>query len=109
MPTVPPAPFSLWLAAASLSAGALLGLAYFGGLWWSLQRLPQGGLTRGWLALSFAVRMVVVLAGFGVMVRLGGWWPPLLGLAGFLATRAILVHRWGPWPLADSTDRRKEE
>lgn len=108
MPTVPSAPFSTALAAISLGAGVLLGLAYFGGLWWTLGRLPERRRPHAWVALSFALRALVVLAGFGLMVRLGGWWPPLFGLGGFQAARVALVRRWGIPPVAEPAERREE-
>lgn len=95
MTGVPAAPFGPWTALAGLAAGALLGALHFGGLWWTLDRMAGRGRPHRWLALSFAARTLAVLAGFGLLVGLGGWWPPLVGLAGFLGVRQILVRRWG--------------
>lgn len=95
MTGVSAAPFGPWAVLASLAAGALLGALYFGGLWWTLARMAGSRRPHRWLALSFAARMLVVLAGFGFLVGLGGWWPPLVGLAGFLGVRQALIRRWG--------------
>lgn len=76
-------------------AGAALGGLYFGGLWWTVSRLPERDHPYRLLALSFGLRTAVVLAGFWALVRLGGWGPPVLGLGGFLLARLLLVRRFG--------------
>jgi F1F0 ATPase subunit 2 len=96
----------LWLALALL-AGFALGGFYFGGLWWTVQRLPASR-SPGLLTLaSFFGRTVVALAGFYFVS--GGQWQRLLAcLGGFVAARFILVQRWGRLaggpkaPVADS-------
>jgi F1F0 ATPase subunit 2 len=90
--------FDPWLAAVSLLAGGVLGALFFGGLWWTLRRVAASRRPYGWLAASFAVRGAVVLAGFALLARLGGWWPPLAALLGFVAARLVLVRRFGPGP-----------
>lgn len=95
---VPPAPFTVGLGMVAVLAGLLLGWVYFGGLWWTLSRLPAQERPYGWMALSFVVRSLAVVGGFGLLLRLGGWWPPVLGLAGFVAARWVLVRRWGFGP-----------
>lgn len=88
-------PFDPWLAVASLAAGAGLGLLYFGGLWWTVSRLAGHRRPQLLLALSFVVRTGLALVGFFALARLGGFWPSVLGLAGFIVTRWLLVRRWG--------------
>ncbi len=79
----------------ALAAGLVLGLFYFGGLWLTVQRLPQ---TRhpGLLAfLSLTIRLGVTLVAF-YLVMAGRWERLLVCLAGFLLARFLLVRRLGP-------------
>lgn len=73
------------------AAGGLLGLLFFGGLWWTLRRAfasPRPGL---WVAGSLLLRMACVAGGFVVVA--GGDWRRLLScLFGFWAARWLVVH-----------------
>lgn len=62
------------------AAGALAGLVYFGGLYWTVRRLPT--TQRPWLlyGTSAVLRLILLLAAcYGVLMWLG-----TLGAAGFL-------------------------
>lgn len=79
----------VWLAA--LLAGGLLGGAFFGGLWWTVQRAAVSAAPARWFLGSLVVRTTVVLAGFyavgaGQAARLG------LCLLGFVLARAIVLR-----------------
>lgn len=89
---------TLLLIVASMIAGLVLGLLYFGGLWLTVHRVVQGRWSRGMLLVSFFGRAVLVIAGlYGVIVGLGGRWEVVaLGMVGFMAARFILVRTWGP-------------
>lgn len=68
------------------------GAFYFGGLWWTVRRLPSAGqpalLTFG----SFVVRTGVSLTAF--YIASGGHWERILiSVLGFVVMRGILVHR----------------
>ncbi len=80
--------------AALFGWGMLLGMVYYGGLWLSVQRLPQLRRPALWWLASFIVRTVLAVLGF--YLASGGQWQCLLvSLAGFLVTRALLVRRIG--------------
>jgi F1F0 ATPase subunit 2 len=84
--------------AAAGGAGLALGLAYFGGLWWTVRRLPDSPAPWRLLLASAAVRLACLLAGFFV-VTAGRWENAVACLAGVLLARAALVRRWtGPPP-----------
>jgi F1F0 ATPase subunit 2 len=83
-------------------AGGVLGLLFYGGLWWTVQRLARFGHPALVLAGSALLRMAAALAGFyWVAVGLSGgatagsaegmadgrWWRIALCLAGFLVAR----------------------
>jgi len=82
--------------AAAATAGALLGACYFGGLWWTVQRMPQTEHPLKWYFSSLAVRLSVVLLGlWGLLVACP--WPALpASLVGFLGMRVLLTRWLGP-------------
>jgi F1F0 ATPase subunit 2 len=79
----------------ALGAGFALGLAFFGGLWWTVQRVSRGNAAVWLFPLSSLVRTILLLAGFwwvsgGDLVRLA------LCLAGWLIARQLMIRRCGP-------------
>lgn len=79
--------------------GFLLGLFYFAGLWFTLQRLPGHPHPGLWVAGSFVLRLTVSLSGFYLclgpdrsLIRLG------IALLAFLMARFILTRRLRPVP-----------
>lgn len=90
-----PDPMLLLLAG---GAGALLGILFFGGLWWTVQRGLASGRPALWFAGSFVLRTGVVLAGmYGMYVVSGGRWEALLAcLAGLVVARVIVTRLAGP-------------
>lgn len=86
-----------------LGGGALLGLAFFGSLRWTLARLPASrrpGLT---LAASLAARWALLAGALVAVVRLGGWPAAAATTAGLLAARWFLA-----WPVLAAGGRRAE-
>ncbi len=70
--------------------GIGLGLFYFGGLWFTVQRLETTRHPGLLLVGSYIVRTLVVVFCFYLVMR--GSWPRLLAcLAGFLAIRTLLT------------------
>jgi F1F0 ATPase subunit 2 len=91
---------SAWyLPLASLAAGFLMGLAYFGGLWLTLRRLPTARHPAGMLAASLAVRLGLVTGGL-LVVGGGSLGRLLLALAGLVAARSLLLARMPGTPSA---------
>jgi F1F0 ATPase subunit 2 len=81
---------AVWIGAGF--AGALLGLAYFAGLWWSIGRARHARRPQALLAASFLVRAAVMVAVLLLImgddvVRL------VAALAGFLLMRTIVLWR----------------
>jgi len=75
--------------------GAVLGIFYFLGLWWTVQKL-RSSKSAALLSLgSFVVRTAVVLTGFYFIM--GGQWERLLAsLAGFMTARVVLIRGLKP-------------
>jgi F1F0 ATPase subunit 2 len=81
----------------SLAAGLGLGAFFFGGLWWTVSRLPTSGRPVPMMIGSLLLRTGVAVGGFFVLSA--GHWQRLLGcLAGFALARFVvrLVVRRAP-------------
>jgi F1F0 ATPase subunit 2 len=78
-----------------LAAGVLLGLFHFGGLWWTVRRVRGASRPYRFLAASFALRGLVVVAAF-VLLAGGGPAQLLAGLLGFVSVRIVLSRRLAP-------------
>lgn len=79
----------------ALAAGFGLGLAFFAGLWWTVQRLGRGSSAVWLLPLSSLMRTALLLAGCwwvasGDLARLA------LCLAGWLIARQLMIRRCAP-------------
>lgn len=72
-----------------LFAGVALGLAYFGGLWWTLGRVATWRRPQRALLTSFVVRALLVLPAF-VALALHGPASLAAALVGFVAARVAL-------------------
>lgn len=75
-------------------AGFLLGLAFFGGLWFTVRALPTSRFPVLLTIASFWARTALAVAGF-LLVTGRRWENAILCLAGFLAAR-VLLGRWLP-------------
>jgi F1F0 ATPase subunit 2 len=87
------------LLALALSAGALLGAVFFGGLWWTVRRGVSSQQPALWFFCSLLLRMSAALAGF-YFVSNGHWDRLLLCLAGFAMARLVVTR------LTRSAERR---
>lgn len=78
----------------ALPAGVLLGLFFFGGLWWTVRRAVKSGNPALWFAASMLLRTAGTLAGFYFLC--GGDWRRFAAcLAGFIFARGILTRAAG--------------
>lgn len=77
--------------ASALGAGVLLGVLFFGGLWWTVREGLPSKRVAMWFLVSLLLRMGVTLAGFYV-VSGGHWDRLLLCLLGFIMARRVI--RW---------------
>ncbi len=72
-------------------AGILLGLIFFGGLWWTVRKGLASDSPAWWFLGSFIVRIGVVLAGF-LLIAAGHWERMVACLLGFLVARLIVAR-----------------
>jgi F1F0 ATPase subunit 2 len=76
-------------------AGVLLGVFFFGGLWWTVRRGLASKRPALWFLGSLLLRTGIVLA--GIYFVSGGRWDGLLAcLAGFVIARIIVTRFAGP-------------
>ncbi len=88
-------------------AGALLGVFFFGGLWWTVQKGVASETPALWFLGSLLLRTILVVAGFYLAAQ--GHWSRLAAcLLGFLIARVIVVRRLTRAPAEEPT-RLEEE
>jgi F1F0 ATPase subunit 2 len=76
-------------------AGGVLGVIFFGGLWWTVERLASSPRPGLWMLGSLLLRMSVTLAGF--YLASGGRWGRMLAcLAGFIMARLVVMRLCRP-------------
>lgn len=79
----------------ALLSGASIGLFYFGGLWWTVRRLPKVPNPAIWSFGSFWIRMTISL--FAFYSVMGGHPERLLiSVLGFTLVRIVLVRKLKP-------------
>lgn len=76
----------------ALMAGIVLGIFFFGGLWWTVRKGLSSGHPAAWFVGSLLLRTSIVLGGFYV-VSAGHWDRLLACLLGFLLARIIVTLR----------------
>ena len=79
----------------ALAAGGLLGVIFFGGLWWTVRWGMLSQQPAIWFSGSLLLRTIIVLAGFHYVS--GGHWERLLVcLLGFIAARLVVTRLTRP-------------
>ena len=88
------------------SAGVLLGVFFFGGLWWTVRRGLLSKRPASLFLGSLLLRTSIILGGFYVVS--GGHWDRLLAcLLGFVIARFLVTRLTGP-PGEHHDSRAKE-
>ena len=75
----------------ALVTGALLGAMFFGGLWWTVQKVVSSQWPALWFLGSLLLRTSIALAGF-YFVALGHWERLVVCLIGFVIARLIVAR-----------------
>jgi len=79
----------------AFTAGILLGIFYFGSLWFVVKKLPESRRPVLLVIGSFVLRLSVTLLGFYLVF--GGVWQRILAcLIGFIVARTYLIRTLGP-------------
>ena len=74
----------------ALVTGVLLGVMFFGGLWWTVRKGVSSKQPAFWFFGSLLLRMSITLAGFYFIAR-SHWERLLLCLLGFVMARIIVT------------------
>ncbi len=76
-------------------AGGLLGVFFFGGLWWTVQKMAVSDKPYLVSVISFVVRAFVALVVLYFLLN-AGWIYLFVSLAGFITARTILAYKLKP-------------
>lgn len=71
--------------------GFVLGLIFFGGLWWTIRRMLHSPRPALWMLGSLLLRLGIALSGFWLIAG-HDWKRMLASLAGFLMARLVLTR-----------------
>lgn len=74
--------------------GGLLGILFFGGLWYTIIHGMRSPHPTAWFLISLVVRMALAWAGF-VLLTAGRWDRLVACLVGFLLARVVALN-WLP-------------
>jgi F1F0 ATPase subunit 2 len=86
----------------ALATGALTGIIFFGGLWWTVKKGTRSSRPALWFATSFLVRTTLAVTGF--YFASNGHWQTLMScLAGFLIARIFVIRFVGEHPAKSTT------
>ncbi len=80
--------------APAMVTGVLLGVMFFGGLWWTIRKSVSFKEPAVWFFGSLLLRMSIALAGF-YFVSGGHWERLLVCLLGFVLARLIVTRLAG--------------
>lgn len=86
---------ALLLLIASCSAGIVLGLLFFRGLWSTVNNLSQVRYPALLMLGSLLLRFGLVLVAFYLLTCYGGWQHVLSAAFGFTLARLLMVRRIG--------------
>jgi F1F0 ATPase subunit 2 len=78
-----------WSLAPALAEGVLIGVLFFGGLWWTVRKGVSSQRPSIWFFCSLLARMSIALSGFYFVGR-EHWDRWLLCLLGFILARLIV-------------------
>jgi F1F0 ATPase subunit 2 len=75
----------------TLGGGVVLGMLFFGGLWWTVAKGVNASQPALWFILSLLLRLAITLSGF-YFVAGSDWRRLLICLAGFVIARQVVTR-----------------
>ncbi len=79
----------------ALVTGVLLGVMFFGGLWWTVRKGVSSARPALWFLGSLLLRTIITVTGFYFVAR-GDWQRLLMCLLGFVIARPIVARLTQP-------------
>jgi F1F0 ATPase subunit 2 len=101
---------SLLVLVLAFSSGVLLGVIFFGGLWWTVRRGLLSSVPALWFPASSLIRTAVALEGFYVVSH-AEWRRLLVCLLGFFLARLVVMnmsHKLAALAALPRSRRRRE-
>jgi len=74
--------------------GAAIGAIYFAGLWETVRKLSETNKPFRRVVLSFALRMILLISGFYLVMQ-GEWERLVAAMIGLILAREFLVRKLG--------------
>ncbi len=71
--------------------GILLGIVFFGGLWYTVKKIRVAKMPALWVLGSFIIRVSIVMLGF-YLIGSSDWEKLILCLIGFIMARFLVIH-----------------
>jgi F1F0 ATPase subunit 2 len=93
---------SAWTLIAALLEGILIGLVFFGGLWWTVKKGVMSTHPASLFFGSLIVRTTITVGSF-YFVSMGGWRPLIICLIGFVMGRMLVVRLTLHWTPASTS------
>lgn len=81
----------LFLGIIALIAGGFLGIFFFGGLWWTIQKALSSKTPALWFLSSMIIRLGGTLTGF-YFISGGRWERIVICLLGFVIARFFIIR-----------------
>ncbi len=75
----------------ALVAGSVLGVTFYGGLWWTIRKGTSSDRPALWFFGSYLLRMTLILAGFYLIARGHQWQRIVICLVGFVMARLVVT------------------
>lgn len=91
--------------AATVVAGAVIGLLYFWGLWWTVSRMPQADRPLRLYFGSLIVRLAIALPLLYIVLNFSSWLTFAGSLVGFFLARLVMIRIVGRVPSDHASQR----
>ena len=75
----------------AFTGGIVLGILFFGGLWFTVKKAVTAKVPALWIFSSFFLRVSITLVGF-YFIGAGNWQRLVVSLVGFIVARFVVIR-----------------